>query len=84
VINNNISDQVNNFNYLGYTITVTNNRDLEIKMNRFNQICSPIRILNKKTGEATQVKFYRTMAVLIRIRNLDQKKKKKQKLKLQK
>jgi hypothetical protein len=32
VINNNIIEQVNSFNNLGYTITVTKNRDLEIKM----------------------------------------------------
>jgi hypothetical protein len=29
VINSNIIEQINSFNYLGYTITVTNNRDLE-------------------------------------------------------
>jgi hypothetical protein len=39
VINNNIIEHVNSFNYLEYTIRVSNNRDLEIKMNRFNQ-CS--------------------------------------------
>jgi hypothetical protein len=38
VINNNIIGQVNTFNYLGYTITLSNNRDLEIKVNRFNQM----------------------------------------------
>jgi hypothetical protein len=37
-INNNIIEQVNSCNYLGYTIIVTNNRDSEIKRNRFNQI----------------------------------------------
>jgi hypothetical protein len=30
--NSHIIKQVNNFNYLGYTVTVTNNRDLETKM----------------------------------------------------
>jgi hypothetical protein len=30
VINNHIIEKVDTFNYLGYTITVTNNRDLEI------------------------------------------------------
>jgi hypothetical protein len=40
-------EQVTSFNYLGYTITVTNNRDLEIKINRSNQMCSTIgRTLN--------------------------------------
>jgi hypothetical protein len=32
MINNNITKQVRAFNYLGYTITATNNRGLEIKM----------------------------------------------------
>jgi hypothetical protein len=49
-INNRVIEQVNSFNYLGYTITITNNRDLEIKMNRSNQMCSTMRItLNNKT-----------------------------------
>jgi hypothetical protein len=42
VINNITLEQVNSFNYLEYTITVSNNTDLEIKMNRFNQMCSTI------------------------------------------
>jgi hypothetical protein len=42
VINNNIIEHINSFNYLGYTITVTNNRHLEIKLNRFNQTCRTI------------------------------------------
>jgi hypothetical protein len=33
VINNIILEEVYSFNYLGYTITVSNNTDLEIKMN---------------------------------------------------
>jgi hypothetical protein len=38
VINNDIIEQANRFDYLRYTIRVTNkkNRDLEINMNRFN------------------------------------------------
>jgi hypothetical protein len=36
MINNHITGQVSSFNYLGDTVTVTNNRDLETKMNRFN------------------------------------------------
>jgi hypothetical protein len=51
---NNTTDQVNSFNYLGYTLTASNNRDLGIKLNRFNQMCSTIRTLNKKTSNATQ------------------------------
>jgi hypothetical protein len=40
VINNHIIEQVNSFNYLGYTVKATNNRYLDIKMNKFNQMCS--------------------------------------------
>jgi hypothetical protein len=42
VKNNNIIAQVNIFNYLGCTFTVSSNRDLEMKVNRFNQMCSTI------------------------------------------
>jgi hypothetical protein len=50
VINNNITDQANSFNCLRHTVTVTNNRDLEIKTNRFNQMCNAVRTtLNNKT-----------------------------------
>jgi hypothetical protein len=62
--NNHIIEQVNSFNYLGYAVTVTNNRDLEIKMNTFSQMCCTTRTTqqqdkkrymgnldyNKKTG----------------------------------
>jgi hypothetical protein len=64
VINNNIIEHVNNFNYLEYAIAVSNNTDLEIKMNRFNQFCSTIRrTLNNKTRTETQIKFYKVMVV---------------------
>jgi hypothetical protein len=63
VINNNISEQVNSFIYIGYTI-VTNNRDLEKKINRFNQLCSTIRrIQNNKTIKDIQIKFYTAMSL---------------------
>jgi hypothetical protein len=38
VINNQIIEQVNSFNYAGYTITVTNNTHF-----RFDQMCSTVR-----------------------------------------
>jgi hypothetical protein len=64
ILINNIIEQLNSFNYLGYTITVSNNRDLEIKRNRFNQICSTIRTtLNNKTRKETQFKVYKAVAV---------------------
>jgi hypothetical protein len=42
IVIKNILEKVNSFNYLGHTITVCNNTDLEIKMKRFNQMCSTI------------------------------------------
>jgi hypothetical protein len=54
-----IIEQVNNFNYLGYTITATSNRDLEVKMNRFNQMCRTIRTLNDNTRSDTQIKYFK-------------------------
>jgi hypothetical protein len=60
---NHITEQVNSFNYSGYIIIATNNRDLKIKMNRFNKICSTIkRTLNNKTRKDTQIKFDKAMA----------------------
>jgi hypothetical protein len=54
VLNNHIIEQENSFNYLGYTIAVTNNKDLEIKLNRFHQMCGTVRItLNRKTRKET-------------------------------
>jgi hypothetical protein len=47
-----IIELVKNVNGLGYTITVTNNRDLEVKMNRFTQMGSTIR-----TRNVTQIQF---------------------------
>jgi hypothetical protein len=79
VINNNINERANSFNYLGYTIIVTNNTDLEIKMNRFNQICSTIRTMNNKTRKETQIKFYKAMAISGLTYVLKKKKKMKQK-----
>jgi hypothetical protein len=38
LINNKTIEQANNFNYLGHTITETNNRDLGITMSRFNPL----------------------------------------------
>jgi hypothetical protein len=63
-INNSIIEEVNSFNYLGYTITILNNRDLGINMNRFNQMCSTTRrALNNKIRKETQIRFYQATAV---------------------
>jgi hypothetical protein len=46
------------------TITVTNRRDLEIKMNRYNQNCSTVRgTLNSNTTKDTEIHVYKAMAV---------------------
>jgi hypothetical protein len=64
VINNNIIEQVNSFNYLEYTITVTKSRYLEIKMNRLNEICKTVRrTLNDKPRKESQIKFCKAVAV---------------------
>jgi hypothetical protein len=33
---NHVTGQVSSCNYLGYTVAITNNRDVEIRMNRFS------------------------------------------------
>jgi hypothetical protein len=60
MINNDIIEQVNGFNY---TITVTDNKELEIKINRFNGMCSTIIGMNSTTRGDTQIHFYKAMAV---------------------
>jgi hypothetical protein len=58
---NNTPLRANSFNYLGYTVTVTNNRDLEIKMHIFNRICGTIQLLNKRTRKETQITFIKLL-----------------------
>jgi hypothetical protein len=55
IIINKTIEKVKSFNYSRYTITVSNNRDLEIKMNRFNQMCRIIKHLIKKQGKRHEV-----------------------------
>jgi hypothetical protein len=43
IINNHIIEQINGFIFLSYTIPVTNNRDLEIEMSIFSQMCGTVR-----------------------------------------
>jgi hypothetical protein len=58
VLYNHVIEQVNSFNYLGYTT------DLEIKMNRFNQTCSAIRRnLSNNTRKDVQKKLYKVIVV---------------------
>jgi hypothetical protein len=57
-------EQVNHFNYLGCTISIFENKDLETKLRKCNHICGMIRrVLNKKTRKETQITFYKVMAV---------------------
>jgi hypothetical protein len=63
-INNHIYKQVNSFNGLGYTVTLTNSKDLETKMNRFNQVsCTIRRALTDKTRKDTQIQLYKAITV---------------------
>jgi hypothetical protein len=48
---------------LGYTITASSNRDLEVKMIKFNLMCSAIRrTFNNKTRKELQINFHKVMA----------------------
>jgi hypothetical protein len=42
ITNNNIIGKENSCYYLGYKITASNSKNLEIKVNRYNQMCSKI------------------------------------------
>jgi hypothetical protein len=54
VLNNHIIKQINSFNCLGYAVAVTINKDSEIKLNSFHQVCGTIRrTLNKIKQEKT-------------------------------
>jgi hypothetical protein len=65
VVNNNISKQVNSFNYLGNTIRISNNRDLDINVKRYNRKYSTIRRTRiNKTRNDTQIHFHEAMVVL--------------------
>jgi hypothetical protein len=57
-------EQENYFIYLGCTISVFWNKDLETKLRKCNHICGMTRrVLNKKTRKETQFKFYKVMAI---------------------
>jgi hypothetical protein len=58
-----IIEQVKIFNDLGYTITVRNNRDLEVKMKNFTHMGSTIRTLNENTRNVTQIQFFKAMVI---------------------
>jgi hypothetical protein len=61
--NNRIKD-VNLFNYVGYTIAVSDNGNLEIEVNRFKQMCSTVlRTLIIQMRKERQIMFYKTIVV---------------------
>lgn len=64
VVENQVLNQVSNFNYLGNDISYNYDRDVEKKLSRFQLMCGTIRrTLGKKTRKETQLKFYKTMAI---------------------
>lgn len=64
VIDNKSIEQVNNFNYLGFNVSYCQKNDINMKLNRFYNMCGTIRrTLKNKTLKSTQLKFYKTMAV---------------------
>jgi hypothetical protein len=64
VISSHITEEENSYKYLEYSITITRNRDLEIKMNTFNQIsCTERRTLNNKIRKNTHTKLYKTIVI---------------------
>lgn len=56
-------EQVNNFNYLGCSVSYVKNDDVIKKINKFNYICGTIKRNLKQTRKETKLKFYKVMAV---------------------
>jgi hypothetical protein len=66
MINNNIIEQVKNFNYLGCDIQYNYDADLQNKLHKFQYMCGTIKqTLINKTRKDTQLKFYKVMAVSV-------------------
>ncbi|KAJ4438978.1 hypothetical protein ANN_14932 [Periplaneta americana] len=64
IINNEIIDQVNCFNYLGCMISYDQINDIDRKLSKFQQLIGTIkRTLKKKVRTDTILKFYKTMAI---------------------
>jgi len=57
-----IIEQVKQFNYLGYELSLDGEPDFDKKINRFQRICSTIRKNLKKTHTDTHTKFYKVVA----------------------
>ncbi|XP_039280957.1 uncharacterized protein LOC120350635 [Nilaparvata lugens] len=66
VLENQILEQVKCFNYLACRISFDREDDVSEKLTKFSAVCGAIRrTIGKKTRQATQMKFYRLMAVPI-------------------
>jgi hypothetical protein len=64
VINNNIIEQVTNFNFLRCNLGRNINHDLQNKLPRFNYLCGTIkRTLLNRAQQETILKFYKVLAV---------------------
>jgi hypothetical protein len=64
MINNNITEQVTNFNYLGCQLSSNRNYDLQNKWQRFNYLCRTIKCaLVNKSQQKTILKLYEVLAV---------------------
>lgn len=64
IINNEIIEQVNCFNYLGCMISYEQINDIDRKLSKFQQLIGTIkRTLKKKVRTDTILKFYKTMAI---------------------
>jgi hypothetical protein len=64
VINERILYQVLNFNYLGYNMGLNREIDINVKLQRFQQISGTIkRTLARKVRKETILRFYKIMAI---------------------
>jgi len=61
-IERSISEQVKQFNYLGYELSLDGEPDFNKEKKRFQRICSTIRKHLKKTCTHTHMKFYKVVA----------------------
>lgn len=64
ILNGTTLEQVAAFNYLGCYVTYNEDKDLSVKLNKFQSICGVIsRVLGRTTRKETSLKFYKTVAV---------------------
>lgn len=63
MINNQITEKINNFNYLEFILSYCQKEDVNIKVNKVYRLCGKIRTLKNKTLKTTQLKCYKIIAV---------------------